>query len=280
MTNPFYNKLIKPIRDSKIDNLLNQIGRDKFAVADIKFTFNERLEIKNDLFNNFIDWVEPCFSGTDQFNFKYVTNGNTEALNTVLMCRNFNRVCFMDREYSYYSYICDSLNLNKFVFDSIDQLTESDLVVISFPSNYDGSTSDKMQTIKALQEKGVKLFIDVAFCGVTEPFCFNFENTSNTYFAFTFSKTLSIPYNRIGVLFSDIEIPSFDIMNKIGYVNLSGANIAIELMKHIPIDYFYESYKDQYIKICNDLKLKPTKCILFSHAPDGSRYCITQNYIL
>jgi hypothetical protein len=280
MINPFYNKLIKPIRDSNINNLLDRINTNKIFPADVKFTFNERLDTITDLTNNFTQWIEPFFTGIKKFNFKYVTNGNTDALNTVLMSGNFNRVCFMEHEYSYYSYICDSLKLNKFIFNSIDQLTDNDLVLISFPSSCDGSTADRATLINALQQKGIRIFVDVAYCGLTDPFRFNFEITDNTYFAFTFSKTLSIPYNRIGLLFSNITVPGFDIMNKIGYVNLSGANTVIELMRCIPADYTYISYKDQYLDICNKLELTPTECILFAHTLDKTRVCVTQNYIL
>jgi hypothetical protein len=79
-------------------------------------------------------------------------------------------------------------------------------------------------------------------------------------------------------MFSSSEIPGLEIMNKLGYVNLSGANAAIAIMKSIPVDYFYTTYRDQYFNICQSQNITPTKCILFGHDQNNDKFCTTPYY--
>lgn len=277
-----YNKLTKPIRDSKINSVLNNIQSNKAFPADVEFSFRERLSVKQELIETFIPWVNDHIDRLQDFNFKYVANGNSDALNMIFMQRKFEHVYFLKKEYSYYSHICGLLNLEHTAIDlsEIDKVSSRDLFLVSIPSSYDGSVSDRIELISKLQEKNVKVFIDVAYCGLTEPFQLKLTSTKNIYLAFTFSKSSSLSFNRIAIMFSDLSIPGIDIMNKLGYLNLSGANTAIAIMKNFPVDYFYNTYKDQYTIICQEKNLMPTKCILFGHDLNGDKFCTTPYYKL
>jgi len=277
-----YNKLTKPIRDSKINSVLNNIKSNKAFPADVEFSFRERLSVKQELIETFIPWVNDHIDRLQDFNFKYVANGNSDALNMIFMQRKFEHIYFLKKEYSYYSHICGLLNLEHTAIDlsEIDKVSSRDLFLVSIPSSYDGSVSDRIELISKLQEKNVKVFIDVAYCGLTEPFQLKLTSTKNTYLAFTFSKSSSLSFNRIAIMFSDLSIPGIDIMNKLGYLNLSGANAAIAIMKNFPVDYFYNTYKDQYTIICQEKNLTPTKCILFGHDLNGDKFCTTPYYKL
>ena len=67
-----YNKLTKPIRDSKMDLVINQIPPIELCPKDIEFNFKERLVVKNNLISKFIPWVGNFFTGLDAFKFKYI----------------------------------------------------------------------------------------------------------------------------------------------------------------------------------------------------------------
>lgn len=280
-SNSIYNKLTKPIRDSKINSVLSNLSLDRTHPADVEFTFRERLIVKHQLLETFIPWVSKYINGLQGFNFKYIANGNSDAVNMVFMHRDFKRVYFLKNEYSYYSHICTQLKIDHLAIDEsdIDMVTKDDLFLISLPSSYDGSSADRIELVSKLQEKEVKLFIDVAYCGLTTPFCLKLTSTKNTYLAFTFSKTSSLSFNRIAILFSDFNIPGLEIMNKLGYVNLAGANAAIAIMRNIPVDYFYQTYQTQYESICQTQELTPTECMLFGHDQNDGKVCVTPYYI-
>jgi len=280
MINQYYNKLTKPIRDSKITEILKSIDTTKIFPADVEFNFKERLAVKNELISQFIPWVGNFLNGLSAFTHKYIANGNSDALNMVFMKKGFNRVCFLKNEYSYYSYLCKTLNIEYLELETfeINLLSSTDLFLISLPSSYDGSSTERIEMINQLQQAGMNIFIDIAYCGLTDPFYLNLTSTKNTVVSFTFSKSSSLSYNRIALMFSDSEIPSLEIMNKIGYVNLAGANAAIAIMKSIPVDYFYINYKDQYEDICKSQNITPTKCILFGHDQNNDKFCTTPYY--
>ena len=280
MITQYYNKLTKPIRDAKIAEILESIDTGKIFPADTEFNFKERLVVKNELVSQFIPWVGKFLTGLETFSHKYIANGNSDALNMLFMKRDFKRICFLKNEYSYYSHLCKALHIEYIEVDPLDisLLSNTDLFLISLPSSYDGSSTGRIELINQLQKKEIPVFIDVAYCGLTEPFYLNLISTSNTYLAFTFSKSSSLSFNRIAIMFSSSEIPGLEIMNKLGYVNLSGANAAIAIMKSIPVDYFYTTYQDQYYNICQSQNITPTKCILFGHDQNNDKFCTTPYY--
>ena len=225
-------------------------------------------------------WLEKHFIGFDQLTEKYITNGNTDSLNLVFLSNKFNKIYTLEKEYIYYSHLSQSLSIPivNFNLDNLDILSNDGIVCLSVPSARDGIIENKQKIIDYCQEKNIPIFIDVAYCGLTEPYQISIKNTSNTYFAITFSKTLTLAYNRIGVLYCGKPVVSLSILNKLGYVNLSAANIAIELIKQFPCDYIYNTYKDQYLEICARMNLKPTKCILFGHDQNNEKFSVTEYY--
>ena len=86
--------------------------------------------------------------------------------------------------------------------------------------------------------------------------------------SFSFSKSLAIPYNRISLLFSKKEIPSLVIMNKLGYVNLSGVKLATHLLKNISPNYWWNTYSSKLDNLCLSNNLRKTDCILFAYNGD------------
>jgi len=281
-SNPFWRKLTKPIRDQHINGLVSSLKIDDLVPWDQNFTFAERLVPKMQLFSQFKTWVKPWFSGFDDLPEKYICNGNTDSLNHIFMQGKFQRVFVLENEYSYYGHLCQELGIELIIFDysKIDEITKNDLVCISIPSAYNGTVDQRKDVVEYLQNKNYHLYIDVAYCGLTAPFHLKIQNKTKTYFAFTFSKTLSVGFNRISVLYSGRTIPGLAIMNKIGYINLSGVKIVNHLMRSIDCDYIYKTYHNQYLDICQDKNLTPTDCILFAHSSEGEKFSVTEFYKL
>lgn len=281
-SNPFWRKLTKPIRDQHINDIVADLSICDTVPWDQNFTFSQRLGPKMHMFAQLKNWIDPWFSGFDNLPEKYICNGNTDSLNHIFMQGKFTRVCVLANEYSYYQYLCQELDIKLMVFDhsTMGSITQHDLVCVSIPSAYDGTVDQRKDIIAFLQQHNYHVYIDVAYCGLTAPFHLPLQNKSNTYFAFTFSKTLSVGFNRISVLYSGRPIPGLAIMNKIGYVNLSGVNIVNHLMRNIPCDYSYEKYHRQYLDICQDHALVPTDCILFAHNTQGEKFSVTEFYKL
>jgi hypothetical protein len=110
------------------------------------------------------------------------------------------------------------------------------------------------------------MHLDCAYLGLVKPARIDasiFDTAS-----FSFSKSLAIPYNRISLLFSKKEIPSLVIMNKLGYVNLSGVKLATHLLKNISPNYWWDTYSSKLDELCIKNNLRKTDCILFAYNED------------
>jgi hypothetical protein len=280
--NPFWNKLTKAIRDSAFDEELKKSSIGESYFNDTEFNFYERLKISHELFNIFPKWIGDFFTGFSNFKEQYITNGNTDALNLVLLSGKYNKIFTLPNEYLYYTYISDSLGIKQqyFTADSFDLLDKDGIVCLSVPASRDGDIESKQQIIDYCQSNGIPIFIDVAYCGLTEPGIINIKKKDNTFFAFSFGKTLGLAFNRIGVLYSNQDVVSASLMNKIGYVNLSGVSAVLRLIKKFPCDYVYQTYKNQYPDICKEHNLTPTKCILFATTTTGDKFGIAEYYKL
>ena len=276
--NPFWNKLTKPLRDTVMDAVLREIPFEDSYTKDIDFNFLERLKVKSVLFKLFSPWVDKYFTGFENFSNQYVTNGNTEALSMLMANMHLNKIYTLPNEYNFYGYIAKTLGKEHVIINCIEDIANDGIVLLSVPGSRDGEIKSKQVVIDHCQTNDIPLFIDIAYCGLTKPSKIKIGKSSNTYVAFSFSKTVGLSFNRIGIMFTNKDVPTLDIMNKIGYVNLSGAKAAIKMMRGIPCDYVYNTYKDQYAAICKEKGLTKTNCILFGLDKNGDKFCTTEFY--
>jgi hypothetical protein len=252
-----YKSLIKPLRDNKINELLNLAPLDIYSPYDKKFSLSERFDPIKELRNTLVTWSQPAIAGLDTFPYTYVANGNTEWLNH-LFASNSGTIAWKKGDYSYYKLCATSFDKE---FTELENPQEIDDLILSWPGYAYG---DSTELDFAKRCKSARLHLDVAYLGTTSPIQTDVSEFETV--AITLSKTLAIPYNRISMVFSKHSIPTYDIMNSIGYVNLSGVNIANYLLKHIDIGYFWNTYNSLYQNICDKLELTPTQCILTAYA--------------
>lgn len=277
-SNPFWNKLTKPLRDTVMDNLLREIPFEDSYTKDVDFNFFERIKVKTVLFKLFTPWVDKYFTGFENFTNQYITNGNTEALSMLMANLAVDKIYTLPNEYTFYGYIAKTLGKEHITINSIEDIGTDGIVLLSVPGSRDGEIKSKQELIDHCQANNIPLFIDIAYCGLTKPAKIKIGKSSNTYVAFSFSKTVGLAFNRIGIMFTNKDVPTLDIMNKIGYLNLSGAKAAIKMMRGIPCDYVYTTYKDQYAAICKEKGLTKTNCILFGLDKNGDKFCTTEFY--
>lgn len=254
--NDFYSKLIKPLRDKHIMNLIGALQIDEFSPYDKSLDFQERLEPIQALKNQVLTWTRSSLIGLDKFPFCYIVNGNTEYLN-IIFASSMGPIGWKKGDYSYYPIIAKALNKR---FSELEQPGAIDNMVVSWPGYaYGDSTEVEFLNKCHAQQK----HLDVAYLGLVEPQQIAVDNFSTV--GISFSKTLAIPYNRIAMVFSQTEIPMLALMNKIGYVNLSGVKIANRLLQNLEQHYWWNKYSKLYydIMIANDIT--PTKCILTAY---------------
>lgn len=279
--NSLYNKLIKPIRDPAINETIKSLSIELLSPYDKNFSFAERFIPINILHRNFFKWISKSIIGLELLENQYVTNGNTNFIDQIILTKKPQRIVTLKNDYSYYGHIAKALDIEKFEID-INQLTElnqQDLVFLSVPFAANGQHLFAQDLIQYCYENKIQLALDIAYAGTATEFKIHIPKCSNICLGFTFSKTFGIPYNRIGVCYSDSKIAGFETMSSIGYVNLAGVNLINTLIKKYPVDYLYKKYYNNYLQICKKLELDATECILFAYNKIGDRICVTDYLI-
>lgn len=255
-TDDLYTSRIKPIRDDFVSGIIAAATVEQFSPYDKEFNWAERLGPIKRLQVTTMRWCENWLTGLDKFPFMYVTNGNTDYLINL-----FNRSRSMAWKKDDYSYYQHWHAVTGRAYTELTEPAEAEDLVVSWPGyNYGNS----MESDFADQCVAQRRHLDCAYLGVTEPA--NLDVSHYDTVGISFSKTLSIPYNRIGVCFSKTELKDLAILNKIGYVNLSGVKLATHIMNNLPSDYFWNTYGgDRLSAMCEKHGLTKTNSILIAY---------------
>ena len=79
---------------------------------------------------------------------------------------------------------------------------------------------------------------------------------------------------RIGLrLTREYKDDPVEVFNSMQMLNTIGVHVGLEIMNHYEFDYNNNQYKDRQIEICKELKINPSKCVLFGNAsPNHTEY--------
>ncbi len=265
MSDDFYRRLVKPIRDAEIEVILDGLPVDKSYPWDQQLNFAERIGPIRRFISTARDWLKQELVGLEQFPFAYVMNGNTDSLNHLILT-NHGKFGWYHKEYTYYRHLCSKATHDR-TYVEMQEPEEVDHLFTTWPgyTNGDSLQADFAKTVPASMKH-----LDVAYAALTRTVG-NFDVTHFQTVSVSFSKTLAIPFNRIGILFSKKEISSLDVLNKLGYVNIAGANAATAIMQAISPNHWRNKYGEIYDSICADNSITPTECFLFGYHEDGTR---------
>jgi hypothetical protein len=262
-----YKLLIKPIRDEFLQSIIQEMGSDVYSPVDAEYNWRERTKPINELKEVFIEWSKDWFKNLNEFKYVYVTNGNSESLNELF--HRTTDIAFKNTDYSYYSHWHQFSRKPHRVIITPEKTNE---MVVSWPGYSNG---DDTELAFARQCSPEKLHLDCAYLGLTEPPTDPVDATEFETISVSFSKTLAIPYNRIGLLFSKRPIAGFEVLSRVFYANLSGVKMATEIMKRMPITYWWDNYGCKLETVCKKYDLVPTKCILFAYDVHNRRLGIS-----
>lgn len=258
----FYNNLIKPIRDRRINDLIRGVDHSLLSPWDRELNFTERLRPISRFRDLLVTWAGDQLEGLADFPHHYVVNGNTEYLNHVI---GFGKgtVGWKSGDYSYYPHIARTMGRS---FRDLDSPGQVDEMITSWPGYSNG---DAAELDFALSCTAARRHLDVAYLGLTRPISVDLSPFSTV--GISLSKSLSIPFNRVAMVFSREEIPTLSMMNRIGYVNLSGVNLACHLLESIEPGYMWDTYGSTYQEEMSRNGLRATNCILVAYDQKGGR---------
>ncbi len=260
----FYKTLIKPIRDDFISSIIEEATTpETYSPWDKELHWKERWDPKEKLKVSVRAWASNWLTGLTRKNFPfvYIMNGNSHSLDELF--RRTNNIAFKQGDYSYYSEWHRKANKSCQI---LDEPKDVDDIVVSWPGYSQG---DRTELDFALKCNPKRIHLDCAYLGLVEPDQINVDEFETI--SISLSKSFSIPFNRISVLFSKQQIPEIEILNNIGYVNTSAINLANVLLDKVPADYWWSKYSSKLASICKRYGLTPTKSILFAYDKNGRR---------
>ncbi len=233
-------------------------------------------DIRHDILNGFrtecMNWLmsgdHTKLRGIDRFKNVYLLYGGSQYIDD--LCKFESRhIDLHKHEYVAYRTVLSINKLPHSIHDSFNTMGKdpNNLLIVSYPFSLNGNKDQDILNMLELSKS--KITLDSVFLG-TNLFGveIDFNKLSNIEsFIFSFSKGFGLRYNRIGIMFTDLTIPEYDIYHSYAYHNLYSAQIARKIMKSYPLDYFTTKYKHVQEKACEIVGCNVSDCLHLGSDP-------------
>ena len=247
MTN-LYHKLV-PIEDEFLRNLKRQWFSKN----------NEHVELPKYL-KLATEWFLSSrlinIEGVNQYPYADVIMGCTHYIESFILKYGWQGFQILEDEYAYYRV------MGKHGVE-VDQLEEGKPLIISLPNwKFGDIRPDFDQVLKVCEQRNIDIHIDMAWLTTAADISIDVGHPNVKSFAMSLSK-YAMQWNRIGVRWTrQRTVDSVTIFNQYyGDVNTALASCGYYMMNNVPRDYAWDTYREKYYRLCNDLDLQPTKCI-------------------
>ena len=253
-----YNKelLIKngmpPLSSTEFDDLRSSMNVPDCRDLDLGL-------FKNDAVQHFKNTTANKLTGFESFPEHDIVVGCQQYIDNIISKNGLKGLQIFEHDYHYYKKLDPHI---KYV--TVDTLDSSRplLMAMPFPGHL-GKHREMEQIIKACNEKNIDVHLDCAWLVSAFDLEFNFDQPCIKSFAMSFSKAYSLHWNKVGIRWSrkkDVQ-DTVTILNTTGAVSRLTLYVAKQYMDRFPIDYLCHKHKEEYFKICRQLKLRPSNII-------------------
>ena len=238
-------------------------------------------------------WMQKGHNIEGLNNFKHLSyaNGTTEVFDKFYIKHTQRRLRFFKGEYYYHNIAAREWFRNRFAYIEEDNIKNNDVVVVSVPFSDTGNLHkhyDKL--MKKCCEKNVPVLIDMAYINLTKNFnvCINYSCIETI--ATSLSKVFPVQYHRVGMrLNKEFRDDPLDAYTQLNYVNQTSINLGYHLISNFNNTYTYNKYVKKQKKICQELGVKPSKCVIFgidkkniysylNRGGNTNRLCFSENW--
>jgi hypothetical protein len=211
--------------------------------------------------------------GLNQFGFKRLTAGITQAFDSFYIRHHQRHFKFLAGEYPY---------LRRFVknWSLYNKLTEQDALIISAPFSGTGALHPDFYNILAeATDLQVPVLVDCAFYGICQGLVLDLNYPCIESVCFSLSKIFTSGCFRSGIEFCRHNEGSIATLNKWVYVPLLSAKIGLELIKIFSPDYIFNKYRDKQNLICAEYGLQPADTVIFGLGNEKFNYFEIDNAV-
>jgi len=266
-------KTARAIADREFLAWYNSVNNVSLAEARAMYIQDNFRDMYIDRFRNWATGhsTSPII-GLDDFPKVAITNAITHSLDCfVAKClgQGLNIRVFRG-EYPYVKRLM-TFHDKPLVYLDDQEVRSCDAVVLSYPFS---ATGDRhFRTFELLNEcckLRVPVFLDCAFWPACRDVPIILEHECIRHVAFSFSKLFPMSAVRVGIEFMREDVPHpMDVFSLGHYYNRLGAYLGYKLMTRFSPMYVTSRYSVAQHAICNDLKLIPSKTVIFGLSHDS-----------
>jgi hypothetical protein len=199
-------------------------------------------------------------------------------IDNLILTHGLDNIQILQHDYRYYS----RLNPN-IVYSVPGKLTPRVPLLIAAPfPGYLDLHPQWQDIIDECNNKSIDVHVDGAWLGAATDIVIDLGEPCVKSFAQSLSKGLGLGWNRVGLRWSKnlSQTDSISIMNRFNMIPQMLIRVGLSAMKQIPVDYLWDTYNDEYYKICTALKLRPSKIIHAAKSLDRTKLYGLKNFFI
>ena len=250
----------KPVVDYNVQAFIEHLN----PTTDL---YNEN--IQNEFVEQFYNWINSSknnkLTGLENFTNRKLVSGTAQAFDHWYWRHKNRTFRFFKGEFMYHSAVLKHGGFYAFIEDR--KLQPNDAVIISVPFSDYGSQHPKLEYIlHQCTALGIPVLLDFAYYPCTKNIDINLDKyTCVETITFSISKAFyGAEFLRVGMrLEREDTDDGIDVFNSVEMVNRVSLSIAMSLIAKYSVDHNWNTYALAYQKVCKELKLKETDCIMF-----------------
>ncbi len=243
--------------------------------------------------NKFVSWIASSkynkLEGLEDYKDIQFIHGTVQAFDHFYGLQKKKRFRFFKGEFFYHQ-CCFKHDWNWEYIEN-DEIKRGDAVILSVPfSDYGKQHSLLTQDfLNYCDDNSIPVMLDFAYYPMAKNININLNHRCIQLLAFSLSKAFyGMEHVRVGLrLVNDFRHVDDGIVafNQQQMVNRFGAGLGYELMNKFPVDYNWDTFGEKYSKVCKEMNLEETDCIMFgiggdeykslNRGSDKNRVCIS-----
>lgn len=273
----------KPIIDNSVKEFI-------LSLTPVEDLYNKNLQ--DEFSENFFRWINTSNNnkliGLKNFSNQKLVAGTAQAFDHWYWRHKNKRFRFFKGEFMYHNAVLK--NGGDLLYLDEDDFRENDALIISVPFSDWGRQHDMLnEYLKTCDRLNIPVLLDFAYYPCTKNINLDLDQYQCVEtVTFSISKAFyGAEYLRVGMRLERSNTDDgIDVFNSVDMINRISLSISNSLIKQYSIDYNWKTYNSVYNKICEDLELIKTDCIMFglggsnysdfNRGGDVNRVCISE----
>ena len=226
--------------------------------------------------SKFVSWIKSSkynkLSGLEVYHSVSYIHGTVQAFDHFYLIQKKKRFRFFKGEFFYHK--CSFRHDWNWAYIEDDEIKNGDAVILSVPFSDYGKqhpllTEDFLNYCDA---NSIPCLLDFAYYPMAKNINVNLNHRCIQAICFSLSKPFyGMEHLRVGIrMVSEYRTldDGINAFNEQQMVNRFGAAVGLELMNNFSVDYNWDTFGEKYSKVCNQMGLEETDCVMFGIGGD------------